>query len=110
VTATTNRTPAGITAWIWVWVHRCQRELSARVHAAGDEHARRHGWTVTESTGRFGFGARSYRDPRFDGRQPQPSPGGISAAETRPTPGQPRIRSSAGTRPTPSEADHEAGE
>ena len=24
------------------------------------------GWTVTASTGRFGFGARTYRDPRFD--------------------------------------------
>jgi hypothetical protein len=51
------------------WIGRRQRELSDRVHAAGDEYARQHGWEITKSTGRFGFGARSYRDPRFDDRR-----------------------------------------
>jgi hypothetical protein len=63
----------GITISAWgsfvgemsAWVRRRQRALSARAHAAGDERARSHGWTVTETTGRFGFGARIYRDPRF---------------------------------------------
>jgi hypothetical protein len=85
MTETAVRTRAGITARIWVWVRRCQGELSARVYAAGDEEARRHGWTVTRTTGRFGFEARSYRDPRFEGRRRQLGPG-------------------AGLRPTPSEA------
>ena len=71
MTETAVRTRAGITARIWVWVRRCQGELSARVYAAGDEEARRHGWTVTRTTGRFGFEARSYRDPRFDDRRRQ---------------------------------------
>jgi hypothetical protein len=51
-------------------VRRRQRALSARVHAAGDERARSHGWTVIETTGRFGFGARIYRDPRFGAPRP----------------------------------------
>jgi hypothetical protein len=53
------------------WFGRRQRELSDRVHAVGDEQARQHGWEVTKSTGRFGLGARSYRDPRFDDRHRQ---------------------------------------
>jgi hypothetical protein len=65
-----------ISAWgsivgeISAWVRRRQRALSAWVHAAGDERARSHGWTVTETTGRFGFGARIYRDPRFGAPRP----------------------------------------
>src|SRR6516165_473582 len=47
------------------WVVRRLSEMSDRIYAAGDEYARHHGWEVTKSTGRFGFGARSYRDPRF---------------------------------------------
>jgi hypothetical protein len=66
MTETTIRTRAGITARIFMWVRRCQRELSARVHAAGDERARQHGWTITETTGLFGFSGRRYRDTRFD--------------------------------------------
>jgi hypothetical protein len=49
-------------------LRRRQRELSDRVHAAGDAAAASHGWTITKTTGVFGFGARIYRDPRFDSR------------------------------------------
>jgi hypothetical protein len=59
----------GIATRISTWVGHRQRELSDRIHAAEDAAARRHGWTVTATTGRFGFGARSYQDPRFGGRQ-----------------------------------------
>jgi hypothetical protein len=67
-------TRAGIAAQISKRLRRWQHELSARAHAAGDVAAKQYGWTVTETTGRFGFGARSYRDPRFDGRRRQPFP------------------------------------
>ncbi len=73
MTETAIRIRAGIAARISVWVSRRQRELSARVHTAADERARQHGWTVTECTGRLGFGARSYRDPRFNNRRQQQS-------------------------------------
>ena len=66
---------AGAVARASTWVRGRQGDLSNRVHAATDERARRYGWEVTRSTGRFGFGARTYRDPRFDGRRRQPSHG-----------------------------------
>jgi hypothetical protein len=66
---------ASIVTRISTWVGRRQRELSDRVHAAGDAAARQHGWTVTSTTGRFGFGARTYRDPRSAGRRRQLFPG-----------------------------------
>jgi hypothetical protein len=69
MTETPIRTRAGIATRILVWVRCRQHELSARKYAAGDEEARRHGWTVTLTTGRFGFEGRSYRDPRFDDRR-----------------------------------------
>jgi hypothetical protein len=66
--------PAGIMARISSWIRRHQRDLSDRIHAADDQSARRHGWEVTTSTGVFGFGTRTYRDPRFnDRRQRNPS-------------------------------------
>jgi hypothetical protein len=71
MTEITSRTRAGIAARISGWVGRRQQELSNRVHAAGDAAARRHGWTVTATTGWFGFGARSYRDPRFNNQRQQ---------------------------------------
>jgi hypothetical protein len=74
MTTTTIHARTGIAARISAWVRRCQHELSARTHAAGDDRARQYGWTVTETTGRFGFHARSYRDPRFDNRRRQPVP------------------------------------
>jgi hypothetical protein len=80
VTDTTIRTRNGVAARSSAWVGHRQRELSSRIHRAGDDRARRHGWTVTEITGRFGFKARSYRDPRFDNRHRQLSPEQASAA------------------------------
>jgi hypothetical protein len=50
------------------WVARLLRQLSDRVFADGDAFARENGWEITKTTGRFGFGARSYRDPRFGPR------------------------------------------
>jgi hypothetical protein len=46
-------------------VARLQRLLSDRLFAGGDAFAREQRWEITKRTGRFGFGARSYRDPRF---------------------------------------------
>jgi hypothetical protein len=69
MTETTARRRAGILARMPTWIGRRQRELSDRLHAAEDECARQHGWQVTNSTGRFGFGARRYRDPRFGDRR-----------------------------------------
>jgi hypothetical protein len=71
VTQTTIRTQVGIVARISACIRHYQHELSARVHAAGDEQARQRGWTVIATPGRFGFEARSYRDPRFDDRRRQ---------------------------------------
>ena len=60
---------AGILALASAWIGRRQRELSTQIHAAGDERARALGWEVTQSAGKFGFGTRIYRDPRFDDRR-----------------------------------------
>lgn len=73
---------AGILALASAWIGRRQRELSSQIHAAGDERARALGWEVTESTGRFGFGTRIYRDPRFDDRCRRLT-GGIERSRTR---------------------------
>jgi hypothetical protein len=51
------------------WITRIQQRLSDSVHARGDAFAEQAGWTTTRTTGRFGFGARVYRDPRFDQRR-----------------------------------------
>jgi hypothetical protein len=75
MTRTTIRARTGIAARISAWVRRCQHDLSARTHAAADDCARRYAWTVTETTRRSGFRARSYRDLRFDDRRRQPLPG-----------------------------------
>ncbi len=50
------------------WLARKQDGLSTRVHAAGDAAMAQAGLTVTASTGRFGFGARTYRHPGFGSR------------------------------------------
>jgi hypothetical protein len=59
------------------WVARLLRLLSDRVFAGGDAFARENGWEITKTTGRFGFGARSYRDLRFGGRGGSPSGPGM---------------------------------
>lgn len=103
-TETAARRRAGILTWMAAWIGRCQREMSDRVHAAGEECALQHGWEVTKSTGRFGFGARSYRDPRFGDRRWQPG---------RQQTGGPTIRwteASNYTEASGYEADREPGE
>lgn len=50
------------------WAAWLLRQLSDRVFTDGDAFARENGWEVTTTTGWFGFGARSYRDPRFGPR------------------------------------------
>jgi hypothetical protein len=49
-------------------IARLQRQLSDRIFAGRDAFAREHGWQITKTTGRLGFGARSYHDPRFGQR------------------------------------------
>ena len=55
----------GLAARIAAAIGARQEAVSDRMHSGGDAAARRHGWTITKTTGRFGFGARVYRDPRF---------------------------------------------
>jgi hypothetical protein len=50
------------------WIAGLLRQLSDRIFADGDAFARDNGWQITKTTGRFGFGVRSYRDPRFGPR------------------------------------------
>ena len=65
MTATSRAVFARLSAAIAHW----QQRLSGRVHAAGDATAGQHGWAITETRGRLGFGGRVYRDPRFDNRR-----------------------------------------
>ena len=50
------------------WIARLRGRLSDRLFADEDVFAREHEWEITKTAGRFGFGARSYRDPRFGQR------------------------------------------
>jgi hypothetical protein len=68
--AATRRHAGSVLRRLAGWIARLQRQLSGRVFAGGDALAREHGWEITKTTGRFGFGARSYRDPRFGQRAP----------------------------------------
>jgi hypothetical protein len=65
------------------WIGIRQQDLSDHVHQPGDEFARKHGWTVATSTGRLGFGAREYRDPRFDRPSGRMSAGAVQADSRR---------------------------
>jgi hypothetical protein len=78
------REPGARPGRLTAWVRRLQRHLSDRVHAGGDAFADGHGWTITPATGRFGFGARTYHDPRFTrhARMARPTP-----SRTGPGPG-----------------------
>jgi hypothetical protein len=97
ITMTTGRKRAGILAWTSAWIGRRQRELSDRLHAAADERASQHGWEVRKSTGQFGFGARTYRDPRFNDRCRQDSPAGALRGQPRVGPGGHPERPSGGS-------------
>ena len=63
---TTSQPAARPLAQMLTWIGIRQQNVSDRAHDAGDLLARASGWTVTRATGRLGFGARIYRDPRFD--------------------------------------------
>ena len=80
MTEITTQNQAGLLTPLALWVRGRLRELSTRVHAAGDERARQYGWEVLESTTRFGFAARTYRDPRFEDRRRQTSHAAAQAA------------------------------
>jgi len=73
--AATRRHAGSLVRRLAGWIARLQRRLSGRVFADGDALAREHGWEITKTTGRFGFGARSYRDPRFNQRVAAGRPG-----------------------------------
>jgi hypothetical protein len=48
-----------------------QQNVSDRVHAEEEDFCTQvMGWTATRGTGWFGFGTRTYRDPRMDSRAP----------------------------------------
>jgi hypothetical protein len=51
------------------WIGRTQAELSDYVHASEDELARFLGWGIAAGTGQFGFGDRTYHDPRLTTRR-----------------------------------------
>jgi hypothetical protein len=61
------------------WIRRIQERLSDCVHAQGDAFAEQAGWATTKTAGRFGFGTRVYRDPRFG----QPKAGTSPAVTTQ---------------------------
>jgi len=64
MTELASRRDAGSARRVATWIARFQQRLFDRVHAGGDEFARQHAWATT-TTERLGFGARTYRDPRF---------------------------------------------
>ena len=64
----TRRHTSSVLRCLAGWIARLERQLSDRVFADGDAFAREHGWEITKTIGRLGFGARSYRDPRFGQR------------------------------------------
>ena len=96
MTGATPRRRYRVPAWIAAWIARRQQDLSDRVHAAVGDRARQHGWQITNSTGRFGLGARSYHDPRFTRPAPARSP--APSAESGPS-SAPGYRAP-GTRPS----------
>jgi hypothetical protein len=75
---TARQDAAGVPSRLAARVALLQRKLSDRVHRDGDALAREHGWPITATTGRFGFGARVYHDPRFAERVPGARGGGMA--------------------------------
>jgi hypothetical protein len=71
------------------WAARPLKRLSDRIHAGGEAIARSNGWEITSVTGRFGFGARIYHDPRFAHRAADTGPSasvGMGSAASTPAP------------------------
>jgi hypothetical protein len=62
---TTTEPRPGVPGRLSGWTGPRQQEISDRPHASGDALCRSQRWTVAHRTGRFGLGAREYRDPRF---------------------------------------------
>ena len=64
------------------WAEAGQQQISDRIHARDEALARAFGWEIAAGTGRFGFGDRVYRDPRFGstGRAPTARPSSRSGA------------------------------
>ena len=62
---TTIAARPGVPGRLSRWIGMRQQEVSDRTYASGDALCRSQGWTVARRTGRFGFGAREYRNPRF---------------------------------------------
>ncbi len=72
ITQAAERRRVGITTRMSAWIGRHQRQLSDQIHADGDELAHQHGWEITKTTGRLGFGTRSYPGPAL--RRPPSAP------------------------------------
>jgi hypothetical protein len=104
MTDPTPRKQSCVRVRIGAWIGRRQLDLSDRAHAAADDRACRHGWEITKSTGRFGFGARRYHDPRFWRPAPALAPvrSAQSASTSPPGHGAPSIRP--GQKPGPERA------
>jgi hypothetical protein len=65
------------------WIVGLQQQLSDRIFADGDAFACENRWEITKTTGRFGFGTRTYRDPRFGQRAAAPSDSELSPSLRR---------------------------
>jgi len=68
---TNVRPAAGLLTGIRARIGHSRQHLSSRIHADGDDLARGLGWEIVTGAGRFRFGARLYRDPRFSQDRPE---------------------------------------
>ncbi len=57
--------PLAVVRGALAWIVGRIEELTDWMHAVGDAFARDACWSVSRTGGRFGFGGRTYRDPRF---------------------------------------------
>jgi hypothetical protein len=73
----------GVLSRLAARIPRLPRQLSDCVHRDSDALAREHGWSITATTGWFGFGTRVYRDPRFAARMPGADDGDPIRPDTR---------------------------
>ena len=63
--AVTSRHSSRLLSRLAAWTARSLERLFDGIHTGGDAIARENGWEIARATGRFGFGARIYHDPRF---------------------------------------------